>query len=88
MILNTVLLSSFDSSEFIKIATSLNHGLLCPMKKNHLIFIRFLYNSIRKLYDYCIFSNKNNRTTFFDVLKTYDFCMIKILIYKKRVIFV
>ena len=44
--------------------------------------------TVRLLTDYCIFSNKNNRTTFFDVLKIYDFCMIKILTYNKRVIFI
>ena len=44
--------------------------------------------TVQLLTDYCIFSNKNNCTPFFDVLKTYNFCMIKILTYNKRVIFV
>src|SRR5204863_1471913 len=54
--------------------------LIIPMKK----IVRFLYDFCITPYrnctiiDCCIFLNKNNHTTFFDVFKTYDFCMIKI----------
>ena len=48
-----------------------------PMKKNHSIFVWFLFKPIRKLYNYCSFLNKNYFTIFFNVLKTCDFHTIQ-----------
>ncbi len=49
----------------------------CPMKKDHPIFVQYLFKSVWKSYNYCSFLDKNGHAEFYSVLKVCDFCTIE-----------
>src|SRR6266498_2842828 len=50
---------------------------ICPMKKDHPIFVQYLFKSVWKSYNYCSFLDKNGHAEFYSVLKVCDFCTIE-----------
>src|SRR6266496_3513001 len=50
---------------------------LSPMKKDHPIFVQYLFKSVWKSYNYCSFLDKNGHAEFYSVLKVCDFCTIE-----------
>jgi hypothetical protein len=49
------------------------------MKKDHPIFVQYLFKSVRKSYNYCSFLDKNGHADFCSVLKVCDFCTIEMI---------
>jgi hypothetical protein len=48
-----------------------------PMKKDHPIFVQYLFKSVWKSYNYCSFLDKNGHADFCSVLKVCDICTIE-----------
>ena len=49
-------------------------GKAYPMKKDHPIFVQYLFKSVWKSYNYCSFLDKNGHAVFYSVLNVCDFC--------------
>src|SRR5205823_7207965 len=47
------------------------------MKKDHPIFVQYLFKSMWKSYNYCSFLDKNGHAVFYSVLNVCDFCTIE-----------
>ena len=47
------------------------------MKKDHPIFVRYLFKSVWKSCNYCSFLDKNRHTDFCSILKVCNFCTIE-----------
>ncbi|PKK75152.1 hypothetical protein RhiirC2_773983 [Rhizophagus irregularis] len=59
---------------YVSFSSEISSDLINPMKKNHPIFVQYLFKFVWKLYNYCRFLDKNSYEVFQSILKVCNFC--------------